>query len=165
MDPRRTGREGFCVMKKPVFPLVIFLMSLTVLFCSASISSAQIQVRMRAIHASDQGSNIDPSLRELQKELGSLFSFTSYRLLREEMLNLSMNQPVSFFSREERINVEVTLIGLHKGLAEVRIRVTREGNPVLNTQVRLSSGRTVLVGGPRHHRGGVIIYALYSPHI
>jgi len=142
-----------------LYLIVVF----TLLFFSGSLSLAQVQVQMRAIHASDAGSSVDTTLRDLHKELRSLFSFTSYRLMREEMLNLSMNQPVSFFSREGRIDVEVTLVGLHKGTAEVRIRVTREGSQVLNTQVRLSPGRTVLVGGPKHRRGGVVIYALYAP--
>ena len=147
-------------MRRIALPLAVVF---TLLFFSASLSLAQIQVRMRAIHASDVGSSVDPPLKELHRELGSLFSFTSYRLMRDEMLNLPMNQPVSFFSREGRIDVETTLVGLHKGAAEVRIRVTREGSQVLNTQVRLSPGRTVLVGGPKHRRGGVVIYALYAP--
>jgi hypothetical protein len=141
-----------------LYLIVIF----TLLFFSGSLSIAQVQVRMKAIHASEADSNVDPTLKDLHKELRSLFSFTSYRLMRDEMLNLSVNQPVSFFSREGRIDVEVTLVGLHKGIAEVKIRVTREGSQVLNTQVRLSSGRTVLVGGPKHRRGGVVIYALYA---
>jgi hypothetical protein len=53
-------------------------------------------------------------------------------------------------------------VGLQRGVAEVKIRVTREGKEILNTQVRLFPGRTVLVGGPSHLRGGVIIYALHA---
>ena len=85
----------------------------------------------------------------LHNELGSLFSFTSYRLLRDENLNLSLNQPVSISAREGRIIMEITLVGLHKSVAELRIRVDREGTEILNTQVRLSPGRTVLIGGPK----------------
>lgn len=149
-------------MRKITFHLMAVL---TLLFFSASLSLAQVHVRMRAIHASNIGPNVDPALKDLHKELGSLFSFTSYRLMRDETLNLIMNQPVSFFSREGRIDVEVTLVGQHKGTADVRIRVTREGSLVLNTQVGLSPGRTVLVGGAKHRRGGVVIYALYAPRI
>lgn len=162
MDFLRAGRGNGSFMKRITFCLIVVF---TFLFFSASLSLAQIQLRMRSIHASDADSNVDPTLKDLHKELRSLFSFSSYRLMREEMLNLSVNQPVSFFSREGRIDVEVTLVGLHKGIAEVRIRVTREGSQVLNTQVRLSPGRTVLVGGQKHRRGGVVIYALYAPRI
>jgi hypothetical protein len=124
-----------------------------------SMALAQIQTRLRVIRASNVGSSIDPSLRDVHEELGSLFSFTSYRLLRDETLNLSPNRPVSISAHEGRIIIETTLVGLQRGAAELRIRVVREGKDILNTQVRLSHGRTVLIGGPRH-REGVIIYAL-----
>jgi hypothetical protein len=138
--------------------IVLFIFS----FLSLSAASAQVQVRIRGIHASDAGSGVDPSLRDLHKDLGSLFSFNSYRLMRDETLNLSLNQPASISSRDGTIILETTLVGLHKGFAEVRIKVVRDKNEILNTQVRLFPGRTVLVGGPRHTRGGVVIYALHA---
>jgi hypothetical protein len=55
--------------------------------------------------------------------------------------------------------IETTLVGLHKNVVELRIRVIGEKNDILNTQIRLFPGRTVLIGGPRL-REGVIIYAL-----
>jgi hypothetical protein len=142
----------------------LFLLTLIVVFSSFFLSTAyaQVEVRLRAIHASNAGSGVDPSLRDLHRELGSLFSFTSYRLMREETLNLSLNQPASISAHEGRIILQITLVGLHRGVAEARIKVVREGMEILNTQVRLFPGRTVLVGGPRHLRGGVVIYALYA---
>jgi len=146
-------------MRRTALLLIVFFIFS---FLSLSTASAQVQVRLRAIHASDAGSGVDPSLRDLHKELGSLFSFTSYRLMRDEILNLSLNQPASISSHEGRIIMEITLVGEHKNVIELRIRVNREGKDILNTQVRLFPGRTVLVGGPRHTRGGVVIYALHA---
>jgi hypothetical protein len=141
---------------------LIFLI-LIVVFSSFFLSTAyaQVQVRLRVIRASNVGQGFDPSLRDVHNELGSLFSFTSYRLLRDENLNLALNRPVSISAREGRIILETTLVGLNRGFAEARIRVAREGTEILNTQVRLSPGRGVLIGGPRV-RDGVIIYALYA---
>ena len=113
------------------------------------------------IRASNVGQGVDPSLKELHNELKTLFNFTSYRLLRDENLSLSLNQPVSISAREGKIIMQITLVGLHKNVAELRIKVTREGTETLNTQVRLSPGRTVLIGGPKV-RDGVIIYAFYA---
>ena len=48
---------------------------------------------------------------------------------------------------------------MQRDAAKLRIRVIREGKDILNTQVRLSPGRTVLIGGPRHGEG-VVIYAV-----
>jgi len=64
-------------------------------------------------------------------------------------------------AHEGKIALETTLAGLSKGVAEVRMRVARKGTEVLNTKVRLSSGRTILIGGPRV-REGIIIYTLHA---
>jgi hypothetical protein len=155
---RRTG-EGSLPLMKRVAAFITFFSILFLFFTSAA--SGQVHTRLRVIRASNVGSDVDPSLRDVHRELGSLFSFTSYRLLRDERLNLSLNQLVSISAREGKIIIETTLVGLNRGVAELRIRVVREGKEILNTQVRLSPGRTVLIGGPRV-RDGVIIYALHA---
>jgi hypothetical protein len=137
-----------------VYPIVLLIL---VLF-STSIALGQAQTRIRVIQASNIGHNIDPSLRDVYRELGSLFSFTSYRLLRDETLDLILNQPVTISAHPGR-SMEVSLIGLRRDIAKLRIRVVREERDILNTEVRLLPGRTVLIGGPRHGEG-VIIYAV-----
>jgi hypothetical protein len=142
-------------MKKNRFLFALFF---AFSFFSISTALAQVPVRMRIIQASNVGQIIDPSLNDVHKELGSLFSFTSYRLLREENLSLSPNQPVTITAHPGRF-LEVNLVGLQRDAARLKIRVIREGKDILDTQVRLSPGRTVLIGGPRHGEG-VVIYAL-----
>lgn len=156
MAIRGAGEGTHHDMRRRVLLLIALF---TFSFLSLSTASAQVPVRMRVIRASNIGSSIDASLRDVHEDLGSLFSFTSYRLLRDETLNLSINRPVSIPAHEGRIIIENTLVGLHRGVAELKIRVAREGKDILNTQIRLSPGRTVLIGGPKL-REGVIIYAL-----
>ncbi len=145
-------------MRRTALLLIVFFIFFIL---SLSVASAQVQVQLKVIRASNVGQNIDPSLKELHNELKTLFSFTSYRLLRDEKLSLSLNQPASISAREGKIIMETTLVGLHKNVAELRIKVNREGTDILNTQVRLSPKRTVLIGGPKL-REGVIIYAFYG---
>jgi hypothetical protein len=133
--------------------------SILVLFLSLSLASeapAQVQTRIRIIQASNVGSNIDPSLRDVHGQLGSLFNFTSYRLLKDETLSLSPNRPVEIPTHKE-ISLEITLVGQRKDMAELRVMIKRERTDILNTQVRLSPGRTVLIGGPKHGEGVVIL--------
>jgi hypothetical protein len=139
-----------------------FLLFLLLILCfvSTSVAFAEVQVRLRVIGASNDGQTIDPSLGDIYKDLGSLFSFTSYRVFRDENLTLSPNRLVSISTRRRRI--DVTLTGLHRDMAELRIKVVREEKELLNTQVRLFSGRTVLIGGGPRQREGIIIYALYA---
>jgi hypothetical protein len=152
----RGTRGGSITVMKRVVPIITFSSILLLLF--TSIAFGQVHTRLRVIRASNVGSSVDPSLKDVHEELGSLFSFTSYRLLRDETLSLSPNRPVSISAREGRIIIEITLVGLHRSVAELKIRVAREGKDILNTQIRLSPGRTVLIGGPKL-REGVIIYA------
>ncbi len=142
-------------MKKKI---VVSLFILILLPLSNSRALAQAQVRIRIIQASNVGSTIDPSLRDVYGQLGSLFNFTSYRLLRELNLNLVGNKP-ELVPVHGGVSLEVTLVGEFKKMAEVRLRIIREGTTVLSTQVRLSSGRTVIVGGPKHG-DGVAIFAI-----
>ena len=142
-------------MNRKAFPLISWLMMLLLL---PSLVFAQVQTRVRIIEASNVGPSIDPGLRDVHDQLGSLFNFSSYRLLNDVNLNLVGNRPVGVPVHEGR-SMEVTLVGEYRNMIELRIKITRGGSPVLNTQVRLASGRTILIGGPRHG-GGVLIFAL-----
>jgi hypothetical protein len=143
-------------MRRKVF-LVIILVLLSPPFLGAVVF-AQVQVRVKTIKASNVGQTIDPSIKNLYSDLGSLFNFTSFQLLRENSFNLSPHQPVSISPRPG-IVMEVTLVGQHRSAVELIIRVVRKGKEMLNTQVRLFPRRTVLIGGPKL-REGVIIYAI-----
>lgn len=152
----RDRAERFSPFLRSHTLVLLFLTFL--LFAIPTIAPAQIQTRLRVIEASNVGSSIDPSLKDLHDQLGSLFKYTSYRLLRDDRLNLSPNQPASIPIHEGR-SIEITQVGLQPNMAELRVRIRRDGTDLLNTQVRLSPGRTVLLGGPKH-REGVAILAL-----
>ena len=153
MALRKSGERDFHIMRRTV-PL--FLFALTYSLFSASLVFGQVQTRIRVIEASNVGSSIDSSLRDVHGQLGSLFSFSSYRLLKDETVTLSPNQPISIPVHQGR-SLEVTLIKQQRDTAEVRVKIKREGTDILNTQVRLSPGRTVSIGGPKHGEGTLLI--------
>jgi hypothetical protein len=136
--------------------LLFFSFLHILIFLSASTVFAQVQTRVRVIQASNTGSTIDPSLRDVHDQLGSLFSFTSYRLLKDETVSLSPNQPVSLPTHPGTA-LEIELIRKQKDVAEFKVRIKRERTEILNTQVRLSPGRTVVIGGPKHGDGTIIL--------
>jgi hypothetical protein len=140
-------------MKIKIFILAFILVLLPVL---TSRAFAQVQTRIRTIEASNVGSLVDPSLRDVHDQLGSLFNFTSYRLLRDESVSLAPNKPYEISAHRE-VSLEITLVSQKKNTAEYRVRIRREKSEILNTQVRISPGRTVLVGGPKHGQGIVIL--------
>ena len=134
----------------------IFLFILIFSFFSTSFSYAQVQVRLRVFEASNVGTGIDSSLRDMRDQFKPLVDFSSYRLLKDETPTLYPNQPISSPAHPGR-NIELTLIRQQKNVADVRVKIKREQMDILNTQVRLSPGRTVSIGGPRHGEGVIII--------
>ncbi len=127
-----------------------------ILLIPISVAFAQVPTRVRVIEASNVGSIIDPSLKDVQSDLKSFSNFTSYRLLKDENLSLSPNRPADIPIHKGR-SLEITLVGQRKDIAECRVKIKSEGTDILNTQVRLSSGRTVLIVGPKHGEGVAII--------
>ncbi len=131
---------------------------LVALLLLASTASAEVRIRLRVIQASNAGATIDPILRDVYDQLGSLFSFRSYQLLRDQTLELSGAQPIQIPVHPGRA-IEITLVGQRRNMTELQVKIKREGSDVLNTRVRISPGRTVLIGGPKHG-GGVVIFAV-----
>jgi hypothetical protein len=146
-------------MKRKAFFFVIFVLLLPSYL--GSVAFAQVQVRVRVMEASNVGSGFDPSLKDLHDQLGSLFSFSSYRLLKDETVSLSLDHPISLSIPSER-SLELTLINQRRTLAEIRVKISRQGRELLTTLVRLAPGRSVSIGGPKRGEG-TIITALSRP--
>jgi len=148
-------------MRRKTSFFFIFILLLSPFFGTAAF--AQVQVRVRVMEASNVGSGFDSSLKDLHDQLGSLFSFSSYRLLKDENVSLSPNRPVSLSIPPER-SLELTLVDQHRVTAEIRVKITRQGRELLTTLVRLAPGRSVSIGGPSpKHSEGTIITALSRP--
>jgi len=142
--------------KKCPLPIQIFIGIILLMLFSPSIALAQIETRMRVVYASNVGSTIDPLLGDLHSQLGSVFNFTSYRLLTDVNLLLVNDKPAEVFVHRDG-SIELTFTGKYKDMAELRIRMKRKGVPILNTQVRLSSGKMLFIGGPLYREGVAII--------
>jgi hypothetical protein len=141
-------------MRREASFFVILVLLLSPFF--GNVAFAQVQVRVRVMEASNVGSDIDSSLRDLHDQLGSLFNFSSYRLLKDENVSLSPNQSVLLSIPPER-SLELTLINQHRVTAEVRVKITRGGRDLLTTLVRLAPGKSVSIGGPKRGEGTIII--------
>ena len=140
---------------KRTLPIYLFILAL--LFLGVPfIAYAQVQTRLRIFEASNVGSGIDSSLRDMGDQFKSLLSFSSYRLLKEETVVLRPAQSAIIPLHAGR-SMELLLTGQNRNVAEVRVKIKREQTDVLDTKVRLSPGRTVSIGGPKHGQGVIII--------
>ncbi len=123
----------------------------------ASPAHAQVQTRVRVIQASNTGSTTANSLKDIHGQIGSLFNFSSYQLLKDETVTLSPNRPVEIPTHPgASLQLELTKKP-KKDVAEIRVRIKREGSEILNTLLKLSPGKTVSIGGPKHGDGTIIL--------
>jgi hypothetical protein len=140
---------------KSVLSFFTGFLVLIVFFVSPAL--AQVQTRVRVIQASNTGSTTANSLKDVHGQIGSLFNFSSYQLLKDETVTLSPNRPVEIPTHPgASLQLELTKKP-KKDVAEVRVRVKREGSEILNTLVKLSPGKTVSIGGPKHGDGTIIL--------
>lgn len=135
---------------------LFFILSFSIISIYPLKSWAQIPTRLRVIEASNVGALVDPSLKDLYSQLGSIFKYTSYRLLRDERLHLLPNQTNTLLILPGRY-IEITPIRVQANTTELRVKIKREQAVMLDTQVRLPPGRTVLIGGPKHGEGVLIL--------
>ena len=140
---------------KSVLSFFTGFLVLIVFFVSPAL--AQVQTRVRVIQASNTGSTTANSLKDVHGQIGSLFNFSSYQLLKDETVTLSPNRPVEIPTHPgASLQLELTKKP-KKDVAEIRVRVKREGSEILNTLLKLSPGKTVSIGGPKHGDGTIIL--------
>jgi hypothetical protein len=100
---------------------------------------------------------VDPSLGAVAEELQRTFRYTMYRLVDAPRGSADLKQTWRVGLPGGRaLEVVPTAIDRKQSTLAVRI-LGPDGQPLMNTTVRLRSGATVLLGGPRHDQGVLII--------
>ena len=122
---------------------------------AAEIPSQIVQVKIGAILASNQGDEFDARLAPLEKQL-KLMKYRSYRLLKEESQKVQRKGNATFDIPGGRSLVVTPQDSGTKQLA-LRVHLQEGGKPLLDTTVRLNSGNNILLGGPPHEGGALVI--------
>jgi len=129
----------FCFITSPVF------------------AKTNVVTDVKVIHASTDSNHIDPSLKSSVAELKSVFKYTSYKLLKNQRLNLDFNQ-------KGRINLpgQKALIVMPKDLAGKRIRyqinIEQSSHLIFQTQVLLKNNNSITIGGPQFNNGVLLFH-------
>ncbi len=136
-------------MKQYITLLIILLVacSMVVAFAGPA-SSSSIVSNIRVLHASSGPEHLDPGIRDLEKELRSVFRYTSYRLLQEKRLNLDFHTKGRVPLPGNRV-LEVLPIGSREERIRFRISISKEGKKVFGTQILLRNGSSITIGGPK----------------
>lgn len=124
---------------------------------SDGFSQTPISLTVQVIHASNQGAAVDPALARLRSQLSSL-TFTNYRLLETHPLSTKLGAKHVLPLPGGR-TLDLYPYGLSDGRLELLVTITEGSKRILDTTVRISNNNAIVVGGPSH-AGGVLIVAL-----
>jgi hypothetical protein len=128
--------------------------------CMVSFASfawgGEVGVGIRVILASHQVKGIDARLQDIQKNLGALFNYSSYQLLQEHSFLLSEGQTDQLPLTDNK-ELHIQLIQEQGGTAEIAVEILRGGKEIFKTTAKLKKGGTLLIGGPKHEDGVLIL--------
>lgn len=114
------------------------------------------EVRIGAVIASNSGHGFDPELVALKRQFDSLFSYTSYRLIEKQSKNVGWGDRAAFDLPGGRFLLVIPR-GYKDGHVSLKILLIDGSRPLVDTKLALRDRGTLLVGGPRHQEGVLII--------
>ena len=127
----------------------------------SSIWAAQtVQLEWRIITASHKKGSVDPRLKDIYRDLGTIFNYNSYRLINMNQIKLSQNQSTSIpLSKDKTCTIKLT--NASSTWVNVTIHIIKGNQSIFGTNARLKNGRMLLIGGPSSH-GEALIFSLRS---
>ena len=135
------------------------LMVLLGLLMPPVVASGQgaVPVKVQVIYAANEPGGVDSRLGSLAGELQKTFRYSKYELLDSPQGSAPVNQGWRTALPGGR-SLEVTPTAIQGDEYSLTVNVLGPGGQALvNTRVKLKAGRTVLVGGPTHLKGVLII--------
>jgi hypothetical protein len=138
-------------------PAALAFLVLLLLLCGSGSAAAQaVSVEIGSVYASNEGSSMDPVLGNIRGKLQSMFNYTSYRLLDRKRRSLAVGE-TGEFELPGRRTMRVTPQPAQGNKVRLAVQITEGAKNLLTTTLGLSRGGMVLVGGPSHQAGVLIL--------
>jgi hypothetical protein len=119
-----------------------------------------VSLQAQVIYAANQPGGVDNRLGSLAANLQKTFRYSMYQLLDAPKGSATLNQTWRTGLPDNR-SLEITPTAIKDGQYNLTVRVLgADGQPLVNTVVRLRRAATVLVGGGPPHQQGVLIIAI-----
>ena len=145
-DPR--GRAGA--------PVLSFFLLLSLLAAVPSEAADKVSVEVGAVYASNEGTSIDPALGTIRGKLQSMFNYTSYRMLDRKRRALLVGE-AGEFELPGRRTMRATPLPAQGDKVRLSVQISDGPRQLLTTTLGLRRGGMVLVGGPSHQAGVLIL--------
>jgi len=140
----------------PRGPALFFLLLLALLAAVPSEAADTVTVDVGAVYASNEGTSIDPALGTIREKLQSMFNYSSYRMLDRKRRSLSVGE-TGEFELPDRRSMRATPLPARGEKVRLSIQISEGPRNLLTTTLGLRRGGMVLVGGPPHQSGVLIL--------
>jgi len=115
-----------------------------------------VSVDVGAIYASNAGTSVDPALNNIRGKLQSMFNYSSYKMLDRKRRTLAAGE-TGEFELPGRRTMYVAPLPAQGRKVRLSVVIQEGGKNLLSTTLGLSRGGMVLVGGPTHEAGVLIL--------
>jgi hypothetical protein len=128
----------------------------SVLVAAAAPVDGTVEVVIGSVLATDAGHEFDHRLIAMKPQFESLFRYSSYRLVKREERRLRWGQGASFDIPGGRYLV-VSPKELRDSKIAMSVTLLEGSRPLIDTEVALRDEGVLLLGGPKHEEGVLII--------
>jgi len=141
---------------RPGAPALLFLLLPLLLAAVLCEAADTVSVEVGSVYASNEGTSMDPALGTLRGKLQSMFNYTSYRMLDRKRRSLAVGEAGEFELPGRRM-MRATLLSAEGKKVRLSVQISDGPKNLLSTTLGLSRGGVVLVGGPSHQAGVLIL--------
>ena len=154
--------NGISARRRAALVCLTILVAPGILLAEGAPKTGAVEVRIGAVLASNQGNEFDHRLTAMRRQLDNLFSYSSYRLVKEQSKRVAWGSNAGFdvpggpyvlvIPREyknDRVFMKVVII--------------ENSKPIVDTLLALRHQGTFVVGGRRHSEGVLILTIAAEP--
>lgn len=136
--------------------VILLLIIITAVFTVPVLAKGRVKTKVKVIHASTRSNHIDPGLAPIISEIGSVFKYTSYRLISSDVMNLGVNQ-TGRVSLPGKRSLVLTPLPMKGKRIPYQINILKKKRSAFQTKVLLKNNSSVTIGGPAY-KDGVLLF-------
>ena len=115
-----------------------------------------VTVRVNSVLAAETNEGVDPRLQSMGPRLQALFSYSTYRLVSDQVGQTPCGSMIAFQLPGGRI-LHVEPRAVDGDMIVMEIVLFQGPRPLMTTDLKLKNNGILIVGGPRYEQGMLII--------
>ena len=140
-----------------IFLLILILIALTPCYIGAE---PNVRIEVKIILASQKKGSIDPRLKDLTKELGSVLRYSSYELIDRKNINLTRGGTGRVALPDNRV-LKIASRGIEGNRVILDLEILRNNSSIFSTVIKLRNNDRTTIGGPEY-KGGKLLFNIYT---